>query len=531
MQFNIADLYESLADVIPDRVAVVCGDTRLTFGALEERGNRLANFFRSRGVKAGDHVGLHMYNGTEFLEAMLALFKLRAVPINFNYRYVANEIRYQVDNADCVAMITQQELQSVLAEAITGMEAIHTVMVLDDDSGAPILDGYVEYETAMKSGSVTRQFEARSENDLYIIYTGGTTGMPKGVMWRHVDVFYAGLQGGAPGDDPIERPEDLAERASDPDYALSMLPTAPFIHGSAQWTAWICLFTGGKLVLQPGRSFDPKRVVQLIEEEELTTISLVGDAMARPIVEVLRTGEYNTDTLVAVASAGAILSPTIRKQLEALLPDTMIMNNFGASETGHQGAAIPGDDTGVEGRPSFFMDETNVVLDDDLTPLEPGSNTLGRLARRGRLPLGYYKDPIKTAERFVESNGVRYVVAGDFAKVEEDGRITIFGRGSVCINTGGEKVFPSEVEETLKAHPDVFDALVVGVSCDQWMQQVAAVIQTRNGTILSLEEIQAHCRAHIAGYKVPRIVRLVDAVERQPSGKPDYKWALNLMES
>ncbi len=349
--------------------------------------------------------------------------------------------------------------------------------------------------------------------------------MPRGVMWRHEDVFFAGLQGGAPGGEPIERPEQIAENAQDPDNGLTMLPTAPFIHGAAQWAAWIGLFTGGKLVLQPGKSFSAQRVCELCAEEQVTTLLLVGDAMARPIVEALEAGSYDMSSVIAVASSGAVLSPSIRDRLQELMPDAMVLNNFGATETGHQGSAIIGEDTGVDGRPSFFMDESNVVLDDDNKPLEPGSGKMGRIARKGRIPLGYYNDPEKTAERFVTLDGVRWSIPGDFATVEEDGRITIFGRGAVCINTGGEKVFPEEVEEALKSHPDVFDALVVGVPDERWMQRVAAVVEPRAGKQPTLEELSAHCRKHVAGYKVPRQLALVTKVERQPSGKPDYAWA------
>ena len=531
MEFNIADLYESIADVIGERTAVVAGDRRLTFGELEARANRMAHFFTARGVKAGDHVGMHLYNHAEFVEVMLGLFKIRAVPININYRYVAHEVKYLAENSDMVALVTQYELQAMALDAIAGLDAVHTVVALADDSGRPLADGVIDYDDAMGQGHEGRGFETRSGDDLYIIYTGGTTGMPKGVMWRQEDVFFAGLQGGAPGDDDIEYPEALAERIIDEDYALSMLPAAPFIHGSAQWTCWICLFTGGKLILQPGKSFDAKRVCELLYEEQATTLTLLGDAMARPLVEELLTGKHDMESVVAVASAGAILTPTVRKQLEELMPDAMILNNFGASETGHQGSAIPGEEFGAEGRPSFYMDETNVVLGEDDQPIEPGSGVIGRLARKGRVPLGYYKDAEKTAERFVTIDGERYVVAGDYATVEEDGRVTVYGRGSVCINTGGEKVYPSEVEETLKQHPDVFDVLVVGIADAKWMQRVAAVVQPRAGAAPTLEDLQTHCRKMIAGYKVPRVLRLVDKVERQPSGKPDYKWAFGLMEN
>jgi len=526
MQFNLADLFESVADAIGDREALVCGDRRLTFGELEERSNRLANFLRERGVKAGDHIGLHTFNCSEFVEGMFAAFKLRAVPININYRYVAKELAYLVDNADLVALISQREFAPILDEGTAGCDALHTIILLEDGSSAAMktTDAF-DYDAVLAQSSAERNFEERSGQDLFIIYTGGTTGMPKGVMWRHEDVFFAGLQGGSPGGDPIERPEQLAESASDPDNALSILPAAPFIHGAAQWGGLICLFTGGKLVLQPGRSFDPDLVVQLCERERVNTITLVGDAMARPIAEVLAAGNYDLEDMVAIASAGAVLSPAVKDQLQELLPDTMILNNFGASETGHQGSALPGEETGREGRPSFAMDETNTVLGEDMQPLTPGDGKIGKLARSGRVPLGYYKDPVKTAERFVELDGVRWCIPGDFATIEEDGRITVYGRGSNCINSGGEKVFPEEVEEALKSHPDVFDALVVGLPDEKWMQRVAAVVQPRGTATPSLDDLQSHCRRHIAGYKVPRHLTLVDTIRRQPSGKPDYVWA------
>jgi acyl-CoA synthetase (AMP-forming)/AMP-acid ligase II len=527
MQFNIADLFESLVDAIPERTAVVCGARRLSFAGLDARANRLASFLRSRGVGPGDHVGLHLYNGTEFLEGMLACFKLRAVPINVNYRYVAQELRYLCENADLVAIVSERELADVLSPAIGGLTKLRTTLLVGDAAQAPPGSEVFGYEAALAQGSAARDFGPRSGDDLYIIYTGGTTGMPKGVMWRHEDVFFAGLQGGRPGGTPIERPEELASPPPDAEAAMTILPAAPFIHGAAQWGALIGLFTGGKVVLQGGRSFDAARVWQLVGEERVTTITLVGDAMARPLVEALEASasSYDTSTLFVIASAGAVLSPTIRERLRELLPGAMVLNNFGATETGHQGTALPGSEAGAEGRPSFYMDPSNTVLDDALSPIEPGSGKIGRVARGGRIPLGYYGDPEKTAERFVESGGTRWCIPGDFATIESDGRITVFGRGNMCINTGGEKVFPEEVEEALKAHPDVFDAVVVGVPDERWMQRVAAVVELRAGRMTTLENLQAHCRNHIAGYKVPRQLTVVPRIERQPSGKPDYGWA------
>ena len=529
--FNIADLYESLARAYPERTALVSGDRRLSFADLDRRADRLAGFLHGREVGPGAHVGLHLYNSVEYIEAMLACFKLRAVPINLNYRYVAAELRPLCDDADLVAVITQRELLPVVHEAFPqGREGRCFITVADgsDTAGVAALETH-DYERAVRTATPFRDDRERSGDDRWIIYTGGTTGRPKGVMWRHEDIFFASLQGGRPGGDPVSSPAELVAYAADPDVGMRLLPAAPLIHGAAQLGAWICLFTGGTLVLQPGRSFDAARCAALIDEERLTTITLVGDAMARPLADALAARPAKAEHLVAIASAGAILSPAVRERLQELLPDTFIVNNFGSTETGHQGSAYPGSETGADGRPSFMMDEHSVVLDDDGRPVVPGSGVLGKLARGGHIPLGYYKDAVKTAERFITLDGKRYAVPGDLATVEEDGRITVYGRGVNCINTGGEKVFPEEVEEALKAHPDVFDALVVGVADERWMQRVAAVVQPRPGKQPALAELQAHCRTLLAGYKVPRQLALVAVVERQPSGKPDYAWARDVV--
>jgi acyl-CoA synthetase (AMP-forming)/AMP-acid ligase II len=522
--YNIADLFESLVAVIPDREAVVCGPRRLTFAQLDDRANRIAGHLAAQGIGAGDQIGLHLFNGTEYLEVMIAAFKLRAVPVNLNYRYVAAELRFLVTNADLVAIFSQRELCPRLEEAMQGLPALRTLVLLDDGSGPPTTRlAYHDYEDLLASASALTDFPQRSGDDLYVIYTGGTTGMPKGVMWRHEDIFFAGLQGGAPGGEPISAPEQLAENAVSPDaFVMAILPAAPFIHGAAQFGAWIALFTGGKVVLSSSRTFDAVDIWSLVERERVTTITLVGDAMARPMLDALQAAPIEAESLVAIASAGAILSPSIRDGLQALLPNTLVLNNFGASETGHQGTAYPGAEPGPDGRPTFLMDETNTVLDDDLKVAEVGK--MGRLARSGRVPLGYYKDAELTAQRFVTLDGQRWVLPGDFAIRNDDGTITLLGRGSVCINTGGEKVFPEEVEEALKAHPDVYDALVVGVPDARWGERVAAVVQRRPGTEPEVDALIAHCRQFVAGYKVPRQVTWVEQIARQPSGKPDYRW-------
>ncbi len=524
MEYNLADLYEAIADTVPDNEALASGDVHLTYAELDKRANRLAHFLLSQGIGQGDHVGLHLYNGHEFVEAILALFKIRAVGININYRFVAPEVRYMIENADLTGIITQRRFVPIINKALEGLDPLKTLVVIEDGAEAPTDQASTEYEAALAQGAEERGFAPRSGDDLYIIYTGGTTGMPKGVMWRHEDLFFSGLQGGSPGGEPVETPEQLIEQAKEGWYTVSMLPCAPFIHGAAQFTQWICHLTGGKLVLQPGASFDADRILSLVAEENASTLSLVGDAMAIPLIDALKERSYEMENLAVLASAGAILSASVQAEIESLLPDVMIVNSFGTSESGDLGRAA-GDEDSHEGRPSFYMGDDVTVLDEQGNAVEPGSGKMGMVARSGRLPLGYYKDPVKTAERFKEFNGKRWVVPGDFATVEADGRITFLGRGSKCINTGGEKVFPEEVEEALKAHPDIIDALVVGVPDPRFGSKVAAVFNTRNHAAISLEQVQQHCREHIAGYKIPRQITITETVSRMPSGKPDYKWA------
>jgi len=525
MEFNIADLFESVADVVPGRIAVVCGERRLTFAELDERATRVANALAAQGVRPGDHVGLYLYNGTEFLELMLAAFKIRAVPININYRYVEEELAFLLTNAKVVAVAYESELSHRVMAVKDGIPSLRTCIAVGGRD-KPKEPGVFAYDAFLASAPAERRFDKRSGSDIYIIYTGGTTGMPRGVMWRHEDVFFAGLQGGNPGGPPIERAEELAANALERTEPLTFLPAAPFIHGAAQWAALIGLFGGGKITVVPGRSFNAKAVCRLVEAERVNTMTLVGDAMVRPIVEALAEpgASYDLSSLFVISSAGALLSDTVKAALCQHLPQIMIIDSFGATEAGHQGSSLPASDDAPK-RPRFMMDDTSTVFDENLRPVVPGSGVIGRLARRGRIPLGYYNDPEKTAATFLTIDGVRWVLPGDLATIESDGLITVFGRGAVCINSGGEKIFPEEVEAALKAHADVLDAVVVGVPDERWGQRVAAIVQPRSGREVTLELLEAHCRTRIAGYKVPRQLTVVEEIARHPSGKPDYRWA------
>ncbi len=526
LEFNLADLYEAVADAVPDREAIVCGGTRLTFGQMDERATRLANYLASRGVKAGDHIGVYLYNSAEYMETSLAAYKVRAVPININYRYVEEELRYLFDNADLVALVHHREFAPRIAAVAPDMPKLKTFIAVDDDTNTDCSAlGSAPYEEALAQASAERNFGQRSASDLYIMYTGGTTGMPKGVMWRHEDLFFAALSGGNPYGTPPETPEQVAENARNRG-AMTMLPGAPLMHGAAQWAAMIGLYGGGKIVLAPGRKFDAALMWQLVQDEKVNSIAIVGDAMGRPLAEALAEpgASYDLSSLRVIGSGGAMFTEAVKEQLRAKLPTVILMDNFGGSEGGQAGAGAP-PKAGQPG-PRFRSDGTSVVLDDDMNPAPVG--VAGRLARKGRVPVGYYKDPEKTAATFIEHNGERYALAGDMAIREEDGTIILLGRGSTSINSGGEKIFPEEVEAALKSHPSVFDALVVGVPDERWGERIAAVVQPREGHAPTLEDLDAHCRTKIAGYKVPRELHLVDAIQRQPSGKPDYKWAKSI---
>ena len=533
MQFNLADLWEAVVDAIPDREALVCADRRLTFAQTDERANRLAHTLEARGVGPGDHVGLYLYNGTEYLEGMLAAYKLRAVPINVNYRYVEEELRYLLTDSDSVAVVFHRSFAPKLAAIRSTVPALHTFLAVDDGSGADLTGlGADDYETALADASPARDFGPRSADDLYILYTGGTTGMPKGVMWRHADIFFGALGGGGLGaglDEPIKTPEEIKDRARA--GGLRCLPACPFMHGTAHWMALRTLYSGGSVVISPDRSLAPIRIWELVAAEHVNFLVIVGDAMGRPLVEALDELGDGVDEsgLALLLSGGAILSPPVKEALAKRLPNTIIVDGFGSSEAGGQGQLAVGTEGSLSSQPRFRVDDETTVLTDDFQPAPVGA--VGKLARRGHVPLGYYHDPAKTAATFPVVDGVRWSVPGDDARREDDGTITVLGRGSVSINSGSEKVYPEEVEGALKAHPAVFDAVVVGVPDPRWGERVVAVVEPRDGEKPTLEDVVHEARAHVAGYKVPRQLVLVDHVERSPSGKPDYRWAKRVAEA
>jgi len=426
--------------------------------------------------------------------------------VNINWRYVAAELRYVIDDAELVAMIVEDEYLPMLDEL--GLERR---IDLGDWAHAP----------------ATRNFDnvPRSSDDVYMLYTGGTTGMPKGVMWRHEDFFYACCLGGNPLD-PIKRPEDIVNNA-EPVFELSPLVLGPLMHGGGQWLTLIALFGGNRAVVYSEHHFDPELILKLAQREEVTTIGIIGDAMARPLAEAVLANPKRWDlhSIFGLGNGGAMLSAAVKSEVKAAFPNAVLNDSYGASETGAAGSEVGASTT--RDRPAFTTDGRTWVLDPDtLAPLTPGSGKEGLFARKGHIPIGYWNDPEKTAQTFrTDADGVLWVVPGDWATIDDDGHIVLFGRGSGCINTGGEKVFPEEVEAAIRAHPDVFDAIVVGVPDARWGQKVVALVAVRAGAPApDLDTVQSHCRTLIAGYKVPRAV-LVGAAPRTNTGKPDYATA------
>jgi 3-oxocholest-4-en-26-oate---CoA ligase len=526
--FNFADVWEMAADAVPEREALVVGDQRRTYARLEDHANRLANHLAARGIGPGDHVALYLENCAEYVEAMLAAWKLRAVPVNVNHRYVAGELRYLLDNSDASAVLTQPSLAATVAAVTDDLPHVRFTLVTGD-----------AYDAALAAAPADRPATpGRGDDDHYILYTGGTTGLPKGVVWRQVDAFYACIGGGDPMrlEGPVERPDELPGRISG--SPICYLPLAPMMHAAAQWTTFSWLFSGSKVVLMPG-SLDADAVWRAVANEKVNSITVVGDAVARPVLDAWDRAQAagtppDISSLFSFSNGGAPMSPATRERVFATFPHLIVVDGFGSSEAGTQGSMLVGAGDRPAGASLVRFDQPTkptIVVDAGGAEVVPGSGVVGQVLAGGRLPLGYYNDAGKTAAAFVDRPDGRWLITGDMATVGADGAIELLGRGSVSVNTGGEKVFPEEVEGVLKAHAAVYDCLVVGVPDDRWGQAVAAVVQPPAGVPApTLDDLAAHCKAQLAGYKAPRHLVLVDAITRSPSGKADYRWARETAE-
>jgi fatty-acyl-CoA synthase len=528
---NLAQVNEAIAAAIPERECLVFRERRYSWAQVAERTRRLADVLRRHGLgcrreRAGlrgfesgqDHVALYLYNGNEYLEGMLGAFKARAAPFNVNYRYVEEELLYLFRNADARAVVYHASFAPTLARLRGQLPEVALWLQVEDGSGEPLLPGALDYEAALAAAS-PREPEGLSPDDLYILYTGGTTGMPKGVLWRQEDIFHAALNPGGATDLAalVARAREGGPRA---------LPAPPFMHGAAHWAAFTIWHVGGTIVVQSDpRRLDPADIWSTVERERIGALTIVGDAFGRPLLDELRRRRPDVSSLRRLTTGGAILSATLKREFLELVPGLRILDALGSSESGAQAAKVS--TSAAEATTGDFEPgPDNTVLREDLSgEVEPGSGERGWLARRGHVPLGYYKDPEKSARTFPVVNGVRYAVPGDRAILEADGRIRLLGRDSVTINTGGEKVFAEEVEHALKHHPAVYDAVVVGTPHERWGQQVTALVRLRHGAAASEAELRGAAGEHVADFKVPRRVLFVDEIVRSPSGKPDYRWA------
>jgi fatty-acyl-CoA synthase len=537
MAFTLGEINEAIAATIPEREAIVTAARRLSWRDLQLRTRRLAHLLTDTGLgchrpraelasweSGQDHLALFLYNGTEYLEGMIGASKARVAPFNVNYRYVEDELRHLLADARTRAVMYHASFAPRLASVLCDLPPMALLLQVDDASGEALLPGALDYERALAGATDAPLATTPSDDDLYIVYTGGTTGMPKGVLWRQGDIFFAAMGGRVPGQAPVASLDEIVVRAPHGELMRS-LAAPPFMHGAGHWVAFIALHQGGTAVVQANpQRLDPEDIWRTVERERVFSLAIVGDAFARPLLDALRTGRYDLSSLRVVGSGGAILSPAFKQAFLDLLPGIVVVDGFGASETGTQGATFTA--AGTEIATAFRMDEHTVVLDERLTRrLEPGNERVGWLARAGHVPLGYLGDEAKTRRTYPVIAGVRYAIPGDRAQAAADGSVRVLGRDAVCINSGGEKVFAEEVEQALKRHPAVVDAIVTGTPSKRWGEQVTAVVALQPGAAVSEEELRDAAARDLARYKLPRAFVFVDAVQRAPTGKADYRWA------
>ena len=541
MEFNLAQVHEAVEATVPDRDCVIFRDRRLTYRQVGDRSRQLANALRSRGLgevtprdqlrgheSGQDHLAVYLYNGNEYLEAMLGSYKARVAPLNVNYRYVAEELLYLLTDSGARAVVYHSAFAPVLDEVRDQLPRLSVLLQVADDSGIDLLDGAEWYEDAV-AGEPTDLppdlAESWSPDDLYILYTGGTTGMPKGVLWRQADIFVGAMGGRKLDNEEFASIEEIIATVS-PDGAARMMPGPPFMHGAAHWMAFNA-FTQGSTLVIPGvpERLDCPDVLSTVATEGVNVLLIVGDAFARPLIDEIEQTTYDLSSLLAVVSGGAALSAGVKSRLLELMPSIIIMDGLGASETGQQGrqTLVKGQGTSTG---DFDPVEGMRILSEDLTEVLPsGHDGMGWLAQAGRVPIGYLGDADKSARTFPVIDGVRYSVPGDRARLTADDRLELYGRESVTINSGGEKIFAEEVEAAIVAHPAVVDCVVAGRPSERWGNEVIAIIALRPGVDASDEDLLEEAGRHIARYKLPKAFVRRSQIQRSPSGKADYRWA------
>jgi fatty-acyl-CoA synthase len=540
VSFNLASVFRTVAQTIPDHTLLVWRDKRLTYGHVDSRVDGIAHYLRSMnlgchteshrlaGHETGqDLVALYLRNGNEYLEAMIGSYRARAASFNCSYRYVEDELFYLLNDSRAAAILYNAEFAPRLAAIRDHLPHLRVLIQVGDESGNDLLAGAVDYETVVTTPAPPQGMPAPSGDDLYVLYTGGTTGMPKGVLWGQHDIFVSSM-GGRPfgGDTPLASYAEVAEQAQRGGGAMSILMIPPFMHGAAQWAAFHAITLGGRLVIPDDVTrLNADAALRLAERERVLSIPVVGDAIARPLLDEIESGTYDLSSLITITNGGAPLSPTVRDRLRSALPDVALIDAVGSSEGGTLISAVL---TGENSSSTAIYPpqaDTAVIADDLTRVLGPGEQSVGWLARRGLIPRGYLGDPAKTARTFPTIDGVVWSVPGDRARVLADGRIELLGRDSVTINTGGEKVFAEEVERAVAAHPGVYDVVVVGRPSTRWGSEVVAIIQPAEGAQPTDAELAQVCARQLARYKIPKVFIRTDHIQRSPAGKADYRWA------
>jgi fatty-acyl-CoA synthase len=523
--WNYGDVWETVADVQPDAIAVTQGDRNVAWREFDHGADGIAQFLLDLGVARQDKVALYLYNCPEYLQASFGAMKVGLVPVNTNYRYTDDELSYLWDNADAVAVVFHGTFADRIEGILDRVPRVKGWLWVDDGSG-PCPEWATPYEDAAKSavGRVRAPW-GRNGDDLYMLYTGGTTGMPKGVMWRQDDLFALLIDGGVRHYDVNGGAEGVRVALEANPIDVTLMPACPLMHGTGAFTANTILAEGGRVCLLKSRKYDPVELLDAVEQEHVNALVIVGDPFSRPLLSVLdaEPGKWDLSSLMMMISSGAMWSEPVKERLLAHHGSMLLVDAFSSSESLGLGMSVSGGG-GAAKTASFTLGPNVKVITEDGRDLAPGSDEVGMLAVAGRNPLGYYKDTEKSDRTFKVIDGVRYSIAGDFAQVDPDGNIHVLGRGSVCINSGGEKIFPEEVEEALKTHAAVRDAVVVGVPHPTYGEQIVAVVEPSDGLEPVAEaELIAHVKERLASYKAPRRVRTVSTIGRSPNGKVDYK--------
>jgi len=537
-EFTVPHALDAVAAVIGDRDFIVQGDRRMTYTQTVQRSNRLAAFLHAQGLGchteradlAGhqvgqDLLGIYAHNGPEYVEGMLGAWRARVAPFNVNYRYVSSELAYLLTDAGATALLYHAAFAPRLVEVLPNLPSVRVLVQIDDHTGNELLPGAVDYESIVGDGPALPPPPQPSPDDLYVLYTGGTTGMPKGVLWRQHDIFMAAFGGRSlyTGEAAASYADIAARCADSTGTALMVLP--PLMHGAAQWATMTAMTTGQTVVFPATTShLDADEVVRAIERERVLAVTVVGDAMARPLAEAIERTAADLPTLAVVANGGAQLTPATKQRLIDAKANLMVVDSVGSSETGAQMSHMSA--PGAISTGTFTAGPDTFVVAEDLdTILTPGHDGMGWLAQRGFVPLGYKGDAAKTAATFPVITGVRYSVPGDRARHLSGGAIELLGRDSVTINSGGEKIFAEEVESALASHPAVGDVVVAGRPSQRWGQEVVAVVALTDGAAASAQDLIDHAATVIARYKLPKAVVFRPAIERSPAGKADYRWA------